>query len=71
MAADKNLSLIESELKFIRRHIQTVEGAGRSDFEAVDEIGMSVESALLALFEYRLGLEPACEEVPAGVPLAA
>ena len=68
---DRNLSLIETELAFIRCHVQRIEGAGREDFETVDEIGMSVESALRALEEYKLSLQPACEEILAGVPLAA
>lgn len=55
---DKSLSLIAHELKFIRRQIQQVEGAGRSDFEIVDEVGMAVESALQALEEYELSLQP-------------
>ena len=66
-AEDKNLSLIESELRFIRRHVQGFS----SDFDRTDEIGMAVESALRALREYELSLQPACEEVPAGVPIAA
>jgi hypothetical protein len=70
-AGDKNLSIIETESKFIARQSQKIEGAGREDFEAVDEIGMAVESALRALEEYKLSLQPACEEIPSGVPLAA
>ena len=64
---DKNLALIEQELRFIRRHVQGF----KSDFDRADEIGMAVESALSALHEYHLSLQPACEEVPAGVPIAA
>lgn len=66
-AEDKNPTLIENELRFIRRHVQSIDG----NFDAVDEIGMAVESALRALHEYNLSLQPACEEVPAGVPMAA
>jgi hypothetical protein len=66
---DTNLKLIETELRFIGRHVQTIEGAGGSDFEAVDEIGMAVESALRALAEYKLSIQPASEEIPAGVTL--
>jgi hypothetical protein len=64
---DKNLALIEQELRFIRRHVQGFD----ADFDRADEIGMSVESALRALREYELSLQPACEEVPADVPIAA
>ena len=66
-AEDKHLILIEQEMRFIRRHVQGFS----SDFDRADEIGMAVESALRALREYGLGLQPACEEVPAGVPPAA
>lgn len=65
-AEDKNLELLESELKTIRRAAEHP-----ADYEAADVIGRAVESALCALFEYRLSLEPACEEVPAGAALAA
>ena len=70
---DKNLSLIETELKFIARQSQRIAGAGREDFEAVDEIGMAVESALRALEEYKLSQQPATGEMPEGVrlPVAA
>lgn len=67
-AADKTLNLIETELRFISRHAANVV---TDDHQSVHEIGLAVESALRALFEYRLSLEPACEEVPAGVALAA
>ena len=64
---DKNLALIEQELRFIARHSKTIEGGCGADFEAVDEINMAVESALQALFEHRLSLEAAREEMPEGV----
>jgi hypothetical protein len=64
-AVDRNLSLIETELRFIACHVQNME---TSDYEAQHEIDMAVQAALQALFEYRLSLEPACEEIPAGVP---
>lgn len=65
-AEDKNLKLIESELKSIRR------SAGHSsDYETADYIGRAVASALQALAEYKLSLEPACEEIPAGVSYPA
>ncbi|MBC7933536.1 MAG: hypothetical protein H7Z38_23495 [Rubrivivax sp.] len=70
-AADKNLRIIDQELRFIARHSQAIEGAGSSDFETVDELNMAVGSALRALAEYRLSLEPTCEAVPAGVAVAA
>jgi hypothetical protein len=63
-AADKNFSIIEAELKFIRRHVSNIQ---TDDYEAQRDIDMAVESALRALFEHKLNLEPACEEVPAGV----
>lgn len=61
-AEDRNLKIIASELSFISRHVQTIEGAGGHDFEAVDEIAMSVHSALRALEEYKLSLQPAATE---------
>jgi hypothetical protein len=64
-AEDNNLKLIESELKFISRHVQTIEGAGGSDFEAVDEICLAVNSALRALAEYKLSLQPDAEAIAA------
>ncbi|MGB7923433.1 MAG: hypothetical protein WCF57_09330 [Pyrinomonadaceae bacterium] len=70
-ARDKHIQIIERELRFISRHVQIIEGAGGSDFGAVDEICMSVNSALRALSEYRLSLRPANEEVPAGLSVAA
>lgn len=56
--ADKNLTLIAAELKFIRRHVQSIECSRGDDFETVDEIVMAVQSALAALEEYELGLQP-------------
>lgn len=51
---DKNLKLIEAELRSIRR------SAGHStDYEAADYIGRAAESALQPLAEYKLSLEPA------------
>jgi hypothetical protein len=66
-AEDKNLELIESELRFISRHSQQIEG----NFDVVDELAMAIESALRALFEYKLSLEPEVTEEAAGVALAA
>lgn len=67
---DRNLALIESELRFIARHAQTIEGSGGSDYERIDELGLAVESALRALFEYKLSIQPdATEEIPEGVSL--
>jgi hypothetical protein len=62
-AEDQNLKLIETELRFISRHACNLL---TDDHESVHEIGLAVESALRALTEYKLGLEPACEEVPPG-----
>jgi hypothetical protein len=50
--ADEYLAIIEHELAFIGRHLQRIEGAGSDEFETVDEIGISIESALRALEEY-------------------
>lgn len=68
-ATEKLINQFESELNFIGRHVQTIEGGGGHDFEAVDEIAMSVEAAKRMLFELRLELQPANEEIPADVPL--
>jgi hypothetical protein len=67
-AEDTNLKLIETELRFISRHANNLP---TDDHESVHEISLAVNSALTALAEYRLGLQPACEEIPAGVALAA
>ena len=70
-AEQKAIAVLEAELKFMRRHLPNVHGEGREDFETLDEIGMSLESAAQALEELKLALQPACEEIPAGVPLVA
>ncbi len=61
---EKKLNIIEQELRFIARHSQTIEGSGGSDFEAVDEINMAVNSALRALHELKLSLQPASDDMP-------
>jgi len=66
MTVDKNLKLIESELKAIRRAAEAC-----ADFEAADTISRAADSALRALFEYELSAAPAAEEIPAGVSLPA
>ena len=53
----------------MRRHLKHVHGGGREDYEALDEIGMSLESAAQALEEYRLSLQPADEEFPSEIAL--
>jgi hypothetical protein len=63
------LKRVEAELRFIAREASSIEGNGGSDFEKVDEICIAVNAALDALFGLRLSLEPACEEIPAGVAL--
>lgn len=69
---DRNLALIETELRFIARHAQTIEGNGGSDYERIDELGLAVESALRALHEYKLSIQTnATEEIPAGVQYPA
>jgi hypothetical protein len=60
---DKNLRTIAQELRFIGRHVQTIEGVGGPDFEAVDEIAMAVNSALRALNEYKLSLQSVSAEL--------
>ena len=70
-AEDKNLQIIEQELRFIARHSQTIQGTGGSDFEAVDEICTTVYSALRALDEHKQTLRPEHEESLTGVGLAA
>jgi hypothetical protein len=64
---DKNLQTIEQELRFIPRESQQIEGSS----DTVDEINLSVVSALRALDEYRLSLGNTREEVTDGVRLAA
>ena len=64
---DKNLSLIERELRFIARHSQQIEGS----FDVVHDINLAIVSALRALDEYTLSQQPACEEIPVGLPVAA
>jgi hypothetical protein len=70
-AADNNLRIVEQELRFIGRHSNTIEGGCGADFEAMDEINMAVESALRALHEYQLSLQPLNKDAPASVPLNA
>lgn len=62
MTAEKNLNLIEAELRFISRQLGRVEGANGNDFETVDELAMAAASALRALFEYKLSLQPEVTE---------
>ena len=40
----------------MRRQLKHVHGDGREDFETLDEIGMSLESAAQALEELKLAL---------------
>jgi hypothetical protein len=65
---DKNLRVIEQELRFIARHSQMIEGSGDSDFEAVDEIWLAVNSALRALDEHRLNYQQARAQATAAAP---
>lgn len=65
-AEDKNLSLIEAELKSIRRTAEHSE-----NYEAADFIGRAVASALEAFTEYKLNLEPECSKFPAEVSYPA
>jgi hypothetical protein len=65
---DKNLSIVEQELRFIARHSQMIEGRGGSDFEAVDEIWLAVNSALRALDEHRLNYQQARAQATAAAP---
>ncbi len=66
---DKNLNIIETELKFVARQAQLIEGSGSEDYETVDEIGMAIQSALRALTEYKLSLEPVAEEFPSEIAM--
>lgn len=62
----KDLETIEAELRFISRHANdAIEG----NDDAVHEISMAVQSALRALCEYRLSLQPTCDEIPPDVRL--
>lgn len=62
MSEDRNLARIAAELRFISRQVQTIEPVRGCDFETVDEIAMAVRSALDALEEYDLSLQPATTE---------
>lgn len=55
-AADHTTRL-ESDLRFILRHLQTVEG----NFETVDELSMATHSALRTLDEMKLEAQPASD----------
>ena len=57
-AADTNLEAVASELRFIRRHVQTIECTRGDDFECVDQIVLSVNEALAALEAHALSLSP-------------
>jgi len=65
---DKSLSLTESELNFLRRHLKNIL---TEHFDTIDEVETAIASALRALAEYRLSLRAVCLEVTANVPLAA
>jgi hypothetical protein len=64
---DKNLALIEQELRFISRQSQEIEGS----YDIVDGINFAIISALRALQEYKMKRTPKRDEVPAGDALAA
>lgn len=66
--ADKRLQIIESELNFLRHHVQSIL---REDFDSIDEADMAICSALWSLEEYKLSSTLTGEEVPAGVLLAS
>lgn len=65
--ADKNLALIEHELRFIARESQQIE----SSYDIVDEINYAVVSALRALAEHKVSLRQERAELPKGAVLAA
>lgn len=67
-AAEKNITLLESELRYIARIISNLQ---TSDFEAVDEIHRAIESAKRAAHELKLDAQPATEEIPEGVQYPA
>jgi hypothetical protein len=52
-AADKNMTCLERNLRFIVRHLQTVEG----NFDTVDELSMAAHSTLRLLEEIRLNAQ--------------
>lgn len=56
------LKLIERELAFIDRQSQHIDADSVENFDRADAIGRAVQSALLALTEYRLSLEPEVED---------
>lgn len=66
--AAKLIARLEAELKFSRRHVNNL---NTQDFEEVDELNMSFDAMRDALDALRLELEPACEEIPAGVSYPA
>ena len=55
MQTEKNLSLVQTELRFILTQ------ATSNDVESAQLIRMAAESALQALFEHGLSLEPASD----------
>lgn len=61
------LKQIESELSFISCTAGRIEGAGEDDWQATDAIQRAVD----AVREMLLEMQPACEEISAGVALAA
>jgi hypothetical protein len=61
------LQKIETELSFISRTAGRIEGAGEDDWQATD----AIQRAVNAIREMLLDMQPACEEIPAGVALAA
>jgi len=55
---DKSLHTVAAELRFIGRHVQTIECSRGCDFEAVDEIAMAVRAALDALEKHQSPVQP-------------
>lgn len=62
--ATDHTARLERDLRFILRHLQTVEG----NFETVDELSMAAHSALRTLGEMRLDAQPSNPEAMLEVP---
>lgn len=66
MTAEQLIATLRSEIKFARRHVDSLQ---TSDFEEVDEIQMSLNAMSDALYEFELEQQEPCEEIPADVRL--
>lgn len=66
MTAEQLIRILRHEIRFTGRQVNNLQTA---DFDAVDEISMSLQAMRDALDSFELEQRPACEEIPEGVKL--